>query len=126
MLELQGVPPEPKAEPVRVAEGAPRREDRVVLLQHPFRDLVDIRLHAREGQVPVPAEVPVDLRVAVQPFLDELSVLLEKAPRALDEEVPPLQGPPRDDLARPGRRDRRVDRKSTRLNSSHSQISYAV
>src|SRR5688572_31729282 len=30
------------------------------------------------------------------------------------------------DLADPSRRDRDVDRKSTRLNSSHSQISYAV
>src|SRR2546430_2882281 len=31
-----------------------------------------------------------------------------------------------DDASRPGRREHDGDRKSTRLNSSHSQISYAV
>src|SRR2546430_4074421 len=42
--------------------------------------------------------------------------------RVLRDRVPPPRRAPRDDLAAPRLR----DRKSTRLNSSHSQISYAV
>src|SRR5688572_32450448 len=39
---------------------------------------------------------------------------------------PVLPHPDRDSPGRPGRGSRTTDRKSTRLNSSHSQISYAV
>src|SRR2546427_5720673 len=51
--------------------------------------------------------------------------------RALGDGVPDLRGdedaPERQRLAHPARERRREpDRKSTRLNSSHSQISYAV
>src|SRR5688572_31973264 len=40
--------------------------------------------------------------------------------------VPDASGSGLFGVARDGRKDRKPDRKSTRLNSSHSQISYAV
>src|SRR2546421_4895424 len=51
-----------------------------------------------------------------------LRALREKPARILEEELQRIRG----DAVTSGNRLRRPDRKSTRLNSSHDQISYAV
>src|SRR2546430_5119259 len=66
---------------------------------------------------------------------DALPICIERVVRdgreeeaAQDDRLPadPIREPAEEDERRRGEQQRRTDRKSTRLNSSHSQISYAV
>src|SRR5438874_10010506 len=89
-------PPRPTLFPYTTLFRSPRRRDRAL-----DRDAVDVRIGGDGAE-----------------RLGERGL----ATRRVDADVACRDA----DLARRGSRDRRQDRKSTRLNSSHVEISYAV